>query len=296
MPDGGETGFDLIDEGPLATARLTLHHLHTRPRQAPAARLLFLGGSNFDLRLKRGVLASGLPARFEMLTFEPRGIGRSDSPPGDWNMEDYAADALSVMDAAGWESAVVIGESFGGMTALHVALAAPHRIACMVLASATAGGAGGSSHDISAFLDLPREAAAREALILQDSRNAVLEHDDPAAFASLLAERVKFETAFAASAIATGGYPRLLAARARHDIWHRLPLIPTPTLVVAGRHDGQAPAPAQRAMADRLPRADYREQDGGHGLLFGGHALLDGICGDWIMPHLADTAGPPDPA
>jgi 3-oxoadipate enol-lactonase len=287
VPDA--PAFDLLAEGRLHTARLSLDYLHTRPRHTDTARLLVLGGSNYDLRLKRGVLASPLPEQFEMITYAPRGIGRSDCPQGDWTMADYAADALAVLDAAGWDRAMVIGESFGGMTALHLALAAPGRVSCMVLASATAGGAGGASHDIARFLALPRDDAARAALIVQDRRNADLMRNDPEAFATRLSERLRFEIAFAESSIATGGYPRLLAARAGHDVWDMLPLIPTPTLVIAGRHDDQAPPAAQRKMADRMPRADYLEQEGGHGLLFAGRDLLEGVCRDWIVPRLASA-------
>ena len=283
------SGFTIVAEGPIETARLSLNHLHTRPQTGPAPKALLLGGSNFDLQLKRGFLQSALPTWFELATYEPRGIGRTEQPPGAWTMADYAEDARALLDALGWDRTIVIGESFGGMTALHLALLAPERISCMVLASATAGGTGGASYDISEFLDLPREVAARKALILQDSRNLARAEADPAAFAEALQARIAFETAFARSSVDNGGYARLLRARRDHDVWADLPGIPTPTLVVAGAYDDQAPLMAQRSMCARLPAGEFRAFDGGHGLLFSEPKVLPWIYREWLT-HQIDTA------
>ncbi|MEM7694174.1 MAG: alpha/beta hydrolase [Pseudomonadota bacterium] len=271
--------MSIIAEGPLSTARLDVHHIHVRP-DAPKGRVLLLGGSNFDLSLKRSFLRSPLVEHFECLTYEPRGIGRT-GPLGAPTMADYAMDAAAVLDAAGWADALVVGESFGGMTALHLAALAPARVRRLVLASATAGGAGGSSHDISEFLSLPREAAAKAALHLQDTRNRALEAADPAAFAQKLADRCAFETAFARSSVATGGYGALLEARRAHDVWDALPAIMCPALVVAGSFDAQAPLAAQTAMANRLPHGTRMVHPGGHGLLFDGRTVGEAVV-SWL--------------
>lgn len=257
-----------LQEGPLETGRLTLHHLRTFPQHPRAPRILLLGGSNFDLRLKRAFLDTPLAQSCQLVTFEPRGIGRSDQPPGDWTMEDYAADALAVLDAMHWDQAVIVGESFGGMTALHLARMAPDRVQRMVIASATAGGPVHASHDISAFLDLPREAAARAALCLQDSRKAALSNSDPQAFAKDLAARLRFEEAFADPSITSGGYARLLAARRGHDVTESLAKIKAPTHVIAGRFDHQCRPEAQDHLARSLPQGSFQCFDAGHGVLF----------------------------
>lgn len=257
-----------VTEGSLKTAQLRVHHLHTANADPEAPRVLFLGGSNFDLRLKRSVLDSGLAHRCTLLTFEPRGIGRTEHPDGEWVMLDYARDALAVMDAMGWQDAIVVGESFGGMTALHLAALAPNRVTAMVIASATAGGPAYRSFDISTFLALPRQEAAVQALCLQDSRNIALREDNPEAFASLLAQRVQFEAGFATPSIDSGGYARLLDARRDHDCTDMLAGISTPTCVLAGRFDRQARPEAQKALCDALPNATFHQFEAGHGVLF----------------------------
>jgi len=51
--------------------------------------------------------------RHRVLTFDPRGNGGSDRPgdPAAYGEDEFAADGLAVMDAAGVEQAVVVGLS-----------------------------------------------------------------------------------------------------------------------------------------------------------------------------------------
>lgn len=255
-----------IDEGWLPTARLELYHLRVRRPGAP--RVLLLGGSNFDLRLKRGFLDTQIAQCCDIATFEPRGIGRTQQPGGPWTMRDYALDALAFLDALGWPEAIVLGESFGGMTALHMSVLAAHRLRAMIVASATAGGVHHASYDISRFLDLTREDAARAALCLQDTRLAAVRDQSPEDFAAHLATRLAFEAAFADPSISSGGYARLLDARRGHDCAGILDQIKTATTVIAGRYNNQAPATHQSALAKGLPKASFHLFDAGHGVLF----------------------------
>lgn len=274
----------VITEGRCETARLALHVVRSTPT-APKGRVLLLGGSNFDLRLKRGFLATDLAAHYDIATYEPRGIGRSDQPPGDWSMHDYAADALALLDTLGWARADVLGESFGGMCALHLAQLAPGRVGRITIASATAGGAGGASADIAPFLDMPRADAAKAALILQDRGNADLRATDPDVFAARLMDRIAFEDAFADPSVTSGGYARLLAARAAHDVWDALTDLPHDMLILAGTRDDQAPLRHQRAMADRLPRATFRSFEAGHGLAFTHPPAMKAVMDHWSAHH-----------
>lgn len=269
-----------ITEGRIDTARLSLHAMLACPAR-PVGRVVLLGGSNFDLRLKREFLDSPLAERFEILTFEPRGIGRSAAPAGDWTMTDYARDAAALMDAVGWDRADVLGESFGGMTALHLAYLFPGRVARLAVASTTAGGAGGGSVDISGLPDLPREEAAAEALMLLDAANTVLKDSDPATFEARLQARMTFEAAFAEPSVTGGGYRRLLAARAAHDIWEALADIRHDTIVITGERDRQAPPAAQAMMAGRLPNAEHWVYDSGHGVAFGTALPMRDLCARW---------------
>jgi len=276
-----------LTEGALRTSRLQVHCLRADAWNQDSPRVLYLGGSNFDLRLKRSILKTNLIGMCHLATYEPRGIGRTEQPEGAWSMADYAQDALAVLDALGWQTASIIGESFGGMTALHLALLVPDRIERLVIASATAGGPSHRSFDISEFLALPKENAAAEALCLQDTRNRTLREEDADSFAKRVAERLAFETAFRQPSVENGGYARLLDARRTHDCSSDLARIHMPTCVIAGLFDAQARPEAQKALADGLPFARFHEFDAGHAVLHAVPAAMETAL-DFIVTDRAE--------
>ena len=67
-------------------------------------------------------MAAAFSPRFEVLAFDYRGLGRSSEVVGAYTMAECAADARAVMDAAGWDTARMLGISFGGMVALELAV------------------------------------------------------------------------------------------------------------------------------------------------------------------------------
>jgi pimeloyl-ACP methyl ester carboxylesterase len=68
----------------------------------------------------RGIERLSTMARMAMC--DVRGVGMSDRlPPGGYLIEEFAADVLAVMDAAGFERAVVWGEGLNGAIAVWLA-------------------------------------------------------------------------------------------------------------------------------------------------------------------------------
>lgn len=62
-----------------------------------------------------------------------RGAGRSDVPPGPYDLEVMADDVLSVMDAEGIDSAHIVGVSMGGILAQILGVRHPERVRSLVL-------------------------------------------------------------------------------------------------------------------------------------------------------------------
>jgi pimeloyl-ACP methyl ester carboxylesterase len=71
-----------------------------------------------------------LARHFRVVTFDGRGIGKSDRPRGAaaYSWREFTADALAVMDASGTEKAIVVGPSRGGQWALPLAADHPERV------------------------------------------------------------------------------------------------------------------------------------------------------------------------
>lgn len=222
--------------------------------------LLLINGTGSDLRKKPNVLDGPVVRHFTVLTYEHRGLGRSRATDAEHQptMADFAADGLALADVVGWDRFALLGISFGGMVAQHVALAGGDRIERSVLACTSAGGAGGASAPLHEIYPLTTPERVARAVAYSDLRTA-----DDAARRGRTIELVRAGVATDDPATYPG-LARQLEARRRHDAWDRLPELRAPTLVAAGRHDGIAPLTNARALADRIPGATLRVFEGGH--------------------------------
>ena len=82
-------------------------------------------GMNYDY-LDAAVLE--LAARFRVATFQQRGLAPS-TLDGDFTVAEAVADIVAVLDGLGWETADLVGHSWGGHLAFHAAAAIPQRLA-----------------------------------------------------------------------------------------------------------------------------------------------------------------------
>lgn len=73
-------------------------------------------------------------SKFKLIVVDNRGVGGSDRPPGPYDLEVMAADAVSVLDHAGVESAHVMGASMGGVLAQVLGVRHASRVRSLVLA------------------------------------------------------------------------------------------------------------------------------------------------------------------
>ncbi|CUI99988.1 alpha/beta fold hydrolase [Cognatishimia activa] len=231
-------------------------------------RLLFIGGTGWDLRKPAGPLNSPLLRQFQVALYDQRGQGRSDKPPAPYTMLDYANDAIAVADALEWDHFHLVGYSFGGMVAQEVAIRHPNRIDRLVLAASTPGGKGGASFPVEQLLDLSPVDRAREGLLIADKRFADQLSHDPETAVNRIKSRAAAQTQFIDEPGAREGLHAQLGARSQHDCYERLDQISAPTLVLAGESDGQAPLDAQMRMAEQIPSASYMTLPGPHDFLF----------------------------
>jgi aminoacrylate hydrolase len=73
--------------------------------------------------------------RFEVVTFDHRGIGQSDESRIGYTVERMASDAVRLMDALDIQRCHVVGHSTGGAIAQVLAIEAPKRVASLVLSA-----------------------------------------------------------------------------------------------------------------------------------------------------------------
>ncbi|MDE3070268.1 MAG: alpha/beta fold hydrolase [Acidobacteriota bacterium] len=168
------------------------------------------------------------------------------------------------------------GYSLGGRVALHVALAAPQRVARLVLVSTSAGIA--DEHE----RERRREADERlaEALVHEPFERFVAGWSDQPLFAEDPAA-----VRAAAQAEQSANDPRALAAVLRElgagtmePLWDRLGELDMPAHVVVGERDGRYRA-IGREMAARMPDARLTVIGGGHRLALESPAALAAAIG-----------------
>jgi len=68
-----------------------------------------------------------LAARYQVATFQQRGLAPS-TDQGDFTVGEAIADLAAVLDALGWQTAYLMGHSWGGHLVFHAAVAIPERL------------------------------------------------------------------------------------------------------------------------------------------------------------------------
>ncbi|MFM1961109.1 MAG: hypothetical protein RL588_2626 [Pseudomonadota bacterium] len=244
--------------------RLTANGLdihYERTGQGP--RLLFISGTGGDLRVRPNMLDGPFARAFDLVAYDQRGLGQTEKPDRPYSMADYADDAAGLMEALGWEDALVIGVSFGGMVAQNLVVRHPHKVRRLVLACTSPGGAGGASFPFHEIGHLKGEARAQRLLPVNDTRlDAAWAAANPDRYAEAIAQAAA--DPFAGEPGREMGARRQIEARAGHDVWADLPSVRAPVMIAAGRYDGIAPPQSQLNLALALRGSVLRFFDGGH--------------------------------
>jgi 3-oxoadipate enol-lactonase len=192
----------------------------------------------------RGVVER-LPPGFEVITYDLRGHGDSDKPPGPYSLRDFVDDHVAVLDACGIERCDVVGFSLGGMIAQAIAIERPKTVDRLVLLSCVAG----------------RTAHEREAVL---ARLGIVESEGPGGTAKVSGARW-FTDAFIAAhpdaverrlaelaANDPAGYAAAYRVLATNDLADQLPAIEAPTLIMTGEHDIGSPPRMAQTMHERI--------------------------------------------
>lgn len=129
IDDGVRLWFDVEGAGLVADDE----RMRTRPTI-----LLLHGGPGMDHSAFKPEFAV-LAQVGQVIYYDHRGQGRSDArTPDEWQLDVWADDVVRLCDALDIEHPVVVGNSFGGMVAMHYAARHPAHPARLVLSSTAA--------------------------------------------------------------------------------------------------------------------------------------------------------------
>jgi pimeloyl-ACP methyl ester carboxylesterase len=210
-----------------------------------------------------------------VLLFDKAGVGLSDPVPKVRTLDDRAAEIEAVMDAVGFDKAVLFGVSEGGPAAMAFAASRPKRTRALILADTF------SYFGYAGWDDMERAAAdVRESIVTELGEDYTPSIEQIARFQEWgRAIRSAWGSGGALKALNPSvGTTRQLAmlermsaspgmARAtveamfRIDVRPILPTISAPTLVIHARAD-LMPVQGGRYLADHIPGARLLEVDG----------------------------------
>lgn len=218
-----------------------LHVAVDGPPGAPALLLLHSLGSSLHVwDAQAQALSSGL----RVVRYDLRGHGLSEAGTGRWSLDDFADDALAVLDALGIRSAHVAGVSIGGMIAQALAARAPDRVTSLILC------------DTALAIPPPEMWRARAATVRAEGIAAIADATlarwvSPAYLASPAGRGLR-AMLLRADREAYAAHAEVLAAA---DLSRTTPGLRLPALVIVGEHDPSTPVAAAEALRDAIPGA-----------------------------------------
>ncbi len=194
-----------------------------------------------------------------LLRFDPRGVGLSDplvgfDVPG---AQRWADDGLAVLDAAGSESAALVGTAFAGAGAVLLAATQPERVRALVLVNAFAHMTRSDDYPIGV-----------PAAVLERFRDSTMPSDgepetsDMPMMVPSMADNASF-AAWWRAAGQRGASPAsaraMISSSIAVDVRALLSEVRVPTLVLHARDNGFVRADHGRYLAEHIPGAVYRE-------------------------------------
>jgi len=233
-------------------------------------------------------VAPVLAEEYRVITFDNRGAGQTTTAATSWTVEDMAADAVAVMDAAGVERAHVYGVSMGGGIAQVIALDYPDRVGALVLGCTASSKATPGMTKLQVLgKTLPhlfggqvaRTTAVAKVLLYGSAQQAALIDEDVAMLLSVPSPK-------------GGAKIQQLAINGFVGTAARLSSITAPTLVIHGNEDVVVPLSAGRFLAEHIPGAELVVLDGaGHTYLTDKPVESNEVVRRFLEAHaLADLA------
>lgn len=181
-----------------------------------------------------------------------RGTGHSDAPLPPYAMEQMARDVALVLDAEQIDQALVVGVSFGGMLAQHVALAFPERVSGLLLAATTCGVPTGVFPRMEAIWLLLKMVFASTTVTFEE---AVELFAHPASTSKVRTLFARWEEVLEELPTPPWAVLGQLLAAAFHHTGDSLSDIRVPTRVVTGDSDFLIPPKNSEILADLIPDA-----------------------------------------
>lgn len=198
---------------------------------------------------------------YRVVTFDNRGFGKSDNPPGPFTTKMLAGDTIARL---GIEKAHILGGSMGGMAAQEIAIEYPGRLDKLILSSTSAGGQ--PLQDMlfglieAATPGWTRSRPDLASANLQKFMVAMASRSfNGKLYQVLIMPLVRLQARLGRVKVPVGQLQAMLS----HNALERLDRIQAPTLVLTGSEDRVMPAHSSEVLASGIKSAKLVVIEGG---------------------------------
>ncbi len=207
---------------------------------------------------------AALSNHFRTITFDMRGVGKSDRPNMPYTMELLADDVSGLMDFLSIETAHIIGRSLGGMVAQYVSLKYPEKVNKLVLMTTNPRVPDeqaaelikkGRIKEIKQLKKDPEKSFWQKARILfhKDFRKKMKRNQEKKYYGIFSADDlIKETTKYPATPQDIENLSNTLKS---HDILSQIHKISNETLLISGSHDRLTPKTSMMEIHNRLPNS-----------------------------------------
>jgi len=237
--------------------------------------LFMLMGSIADLRKTADQqYVNQSVSMFKVLTYDHRNTGRSTIKDEPCTMEDYADDAAALLKAVIPEKlpVYVLGISFGGMVAQHLAIRHPELIKKLVLCCCPTGGEGGMSypiHDWYAPGTTIEERVTKKIFQANTDRTPEWKESNKTEWQMSLALLSRDEKVGIDDPLRAEGITRQLEARRGHNAWDKIGQLESMEVLVLGsKQDNISPPEIMENLVKRIGKTCQSKLDFGWGHAF----------------------------
>lgn len=185
--------------------------------------------------------AACLAPVFQVISVDLPGFGWSQAPAAPWGTADYADHVRRFLDERGVSRAALLGHSFGGRIAIHLASHLPDRVACLILVA-------------SAGLRPPRGPRYYARVTTAKALRRLLTLPGLEGVGHRLLMRWQARVG-SRDYLAAGRLRPTLVKVVNEDLTPILATVQAPTLLVWGDQDQEVRRPAMEVMVSAIPRA-----------------------------------------